>query len=191
MNQKPKIFVFKLRELIYTLVLLFLAILLIICLVLMFTGKSKGTNALTQSQSEQSASERAAADASENAAANTSGAVFTDAAENAAATDASEITTAGASGYTPGIYTSTVTLGDSAADIEVTVDDDHINAIRLVNLNEAAAASYPLVTPSFDHIAEQILASQSLEGITCPQENKYTSQILLSAIAEALEKAQK
>ncbi len=185
MNQKPKIFVFKLRELIYTLVLLFLAILLIVCLVLMFTGKSKGTNALTQSQSE-----RAAIDASENAAANTSGTVFTDAAD-AAVTDASEITTAGASGYVSGIYTSTVTLGDSAADIEVTVDDDHINAIRLVNLNEAAAASYPLVTPSFDHIAEQILASQSLEGITCPQENKYTSQILLSAIAEALEKAQK
>lgn len=188
MNQKPKIFVFKLRELIYTLVLLFLAILLIVCLVLMFTGKSKGTNALTQSQSEQSATDHA--DASENAAANTSGAVFTDA-SNAAVKNASEITTAGASGYTPGIYTSTVTLGDSAADIEVTVDDDHINAIRLVNLNEAAAASYPLVTPSFDHIAEQILASQSLEGITCPQENKYTSQILLSAIAEALEKAQK
>ncbi len=174
MNQKPKIFVFKLRELIYTLVLLFLAILLIVCLVLMFTGKSKGTNALTQSQSE-----RAAAGASENAAA------------NAAVTDASGVTTAGASGYVSGIYTSTVTLGDSAADIEVTVDDDHINAIRLVNLNEAAAASYPLVTPSFDHIAEQILASQSLEGITCPQENKYTSQLLLSAIAEALEKAQK
>ena len=76
-------------------------------------------------------------------------------------------------------------------DSEVTVDADRIKAIRLVNLSEAAAASYPLVTPSLDHIAEQILASQSLEGITCPQENKYTSQILLSAITEALEKAQK
>lgn len=62
----------------------------------------------------------------------------------------------------------------------MTVDADRIKAIRLVNLSEAAAASYPLVTPSLDHIAEQILASQSLEGITCPQENKYTSQILLS-----------
>lgn len=166
MNQKPKIFVFKLRELIYTLVLLFLAILLIVCLVLMFTGKSRETNSLAQNQSERSASDSAASDTAENAAADTAE-------------------------YTPGIYTSAVTLGDSAADIEVTVDADRIKAIRLVNLSEAAAASYPLVTPSLDHIAEQILASQSLEGITCPQENKYTSQILLSAITEALEKSQK
>ena len=166
MNQKPKIFVFKLRELIYTLVLLFLAILLIVCLVLMFTGKSRKTNSLSQNQSERSASDSAASDTAENAA-------------------------AASAEYTPGIYTSAVTLGDSAADIEVTVDADRIKAIRLVNLSEAAAASYPLVTPSLDHIAEQILASQSLEGITCPQENKYTSQILLSAITEALEKAQK
>lgn len=166
MNQKPKIFVFKLRELIYTLVLLFLAILLIVCLVLMFTGKSRKTNSLAQNQSERSASDSAASDTAENAA-------------------------AASAEYTPGIYTSAVTLGDSAADIEVTVDADRIKAIRLVNLSEAAAASYPLVTPSLDHIAEQILASQSLEGITCPQENKYTSQILLSAITEALEKSQK
>lgn len=166
MNQKPKIFVFKLRELIYTLVLLFLAILLIVCLVLMFTGKSRETNSLAQNQSERSASDSAASDTAENAA-------------------------AASAEYTPGIYTSAVTLGDSAADIEVTVDADRIKAIRLVNLSEAAAASYPLVTPSLDHIAEQILASQSLEGITCPQENKYTSQILLSAITGALEKAQK
>ena len=166
MNQKPKIFVFKLRELIYTLVLLFLAILLIVCLVLMFTGKSRETNSLAQNQSERSASDSAASDTAENAA-------------------------AASAEYTPGIYTSAVTLGDSAADIEVTVDADRIKAIRLVNLSEAAAASYPLVTPSLDHIAEQILASQSLEGITCPQENKYTSQILLSAITAALEKAQK
>lgn len=156
MNQKPKIFVFKLREIVYTLVLMFLAILLVVCLVLMFTGKSKENRASVQ----------------------------TDRSEDTGSTAET------ASVYTPGIYTSTVTLGNSAADIEVTVDKDHINAIRLVNLSESAAASYPLVTPSFDHIAEQILTTQSLEGITCPQENKYTSQILLSAIAETLEKAQ-
>lgn len=190
MNQKPKIFVFKLRELIYTLVLLFLAVLLIVCLVLMFTGRSKETNVLTQSQPEQSASERTAADLSEHAAADSSEHTAADSSERTAA-DSSEHTAAVVSGYAPGIYTSAVTLGDSAADVEVTVDAERIKAIRLVNLSEAAAASYPLVTPSFDHITEQILASQSLEGITCPQENKYTSQLLLSAIAEALEKAQK
>ena len=41
MNSSPKILVFKLRSLIYTLLLLFFGILLIVCLVLMFSQKQK------------------------------------------------------------------------------------------------------------------------------------------------------
>ena len=43
--------------------------------------------------------------------------------------------------YTPGVYTTPVTLGDSTVDIEVTVDKNHINDIRMVNLSEATAAA--------------------------------------------------
>ena len=71
----------------------------------------------------------------------------------------------------------------------MSVDQNHINAIRLVNLSESTAAAFPLVSPSLDHITSQILEKQSLEDITCPRENKYTSQLLLSAIAQALERA--
>lgn len=92
--------------------------------------------------------------------------------------------------YTPGVYTTPVTLGDSAVDVEVTVDSNHINSIRLVNLSETTAAAFPLVSPSLDHIASQILETQQLDGITCPQENRYTSQLLLSAISDALSRAQ-
>ena len=70
------------------------------------------------------------------------------------------------------------------------MDQNHINSIRLVNLSETTAAAYPLVSPSLDHIASQILEKQSLEGITSPQENRYTSQLLLSAISDALRLAQ-
>ena len=76
--------------------------------------------------------------------------------------------------------------GTSCVDVEVTVDSDRIRAIRLVNLSDSAAAAYPLVSPSLDHITTQILETQTLEGITCPQENRYTSQVLLSAISDAL-----
>ena len=69
------------------------------------------------------------------------------------------------------------------------MDSDHINGIRLVNLSETTAAAYPLVSPSLDHIASQILEKQSLEEITCPRENRYTSQLLLSAVSSALEMA--
>ena len=60
----------------------------------------------------------------------------------------------------------------------------------MVNLSEATAAAYPLVRPSLEHITSQILAEQNLDHITCPQENRYTSQLLLSAVSEALRRAQ-
>ena len=88
--------------------------------------------------------------------------------------------------YIPGIYTAPVTLGKDTMNMEVTVDASEIRAIRLVNLSEAITASYPLVSPSLEEIAAQILETQSLDGISCPADNRYTAQLLLSAISEAL-----
>ncbi|MFR3320119.1 MAG: hypothetical protein ACLTSZ_01840 [Lachnospiraceae bacterium] len=51
----------------------------------------------------------------------------------------------------------------------MTVDASEIRAIRLVNLSEAITASYPLVSPSLEKIAAQILETQSLDGISVPQ----------------------
>ena len=93
--------------------------------------------------------------------------------------------------YTAGVYTVPVTLGDSAVDVEVIVDESRINSIRLVNLSESITAMYPLVSPSLDEIAAQVCERQSLENITCPENNKYTSQLLLNAIAQALQNASK
>lgn len=92
--------------------------------------------------------------------------------------------------YIAGIYTTPVTLGDSAVDVEVIVDENHINSIRLVNLSEAATAMYPLVSPALKDIAQQVCEKQTLENITCPENNKYTSQMLLNAISQALENAE-
>lgn len=92
--------------------------------------------------------------------------------------------------YIAGVYTTPITLGDSTVDVEVVVDENHINSIRLVNLSETATAMYPLVSPSLDDLAAQICEKQSLENITCPENNKYTSQMLLNAIAQALETAE-
>ena len=98
-------------------------------------------------------------------------------------------TTASSSLYIPGVYTSSIHLNDNTFDMEVTVDADRIKQIRLVNLSETTDAAFPLLSPSLENIADQILSSQSLEGITCPQENKYTSQLLFSAVSNALSRA--
>jgi uncharacterized protein with FMN-binding domain len=74
-------------------------------------------------------------------------------------------------------------------EIEVTVDEDNINSIRLVNLDEAVATMYPLIQPSFEDLANQIITNQSLEGVTYAEDSKYTSMILLDAISTSLDKA--
>lgn len=165
MSTKPQIFVFRMREMIYTLLLIAFAAILIICLILMFSGRTtteKNTTGSTQSTSAQRPEDVQTFSASSAASANQ---------------------------FTPGIYTVPISVNDSALEVEVTVDADHINSIRLVNLSEAADAAYPLLAPSLDHIATQILQKQSLDEITSPQENRYTSQMLLNAVSDALELA--
>lgn len=91
--------------------------------------------------------------------------------------------------YTAGVYTSSIQLNDNAIDVEVVVDDSHINSISLVNLDETTAAMYPLMQPALDNLTQQIYEKQSLEDISYADDNQYTSMVLLNAIESALEKA--
>ncbi|NBJ92584.1 hypothetical protein [Parablautia muri] len=91
--------------------------------------------------------------------------------------------------YVPGIYTTSLVLNDNAVDVEVTVDETNINDIRIVNLDEAVTTMFPLLEPSFDDLANQILKNQSLDNITYADDNKYTSMVLLNAIKSSLSKA--
>ena len=92
--------------------------------------------------------------------------------------------------YVPGIYTSTFSLNNTVMEIEVVVDDSHINSIRFSNLNESVATMYPLMQPTMEYIAEQIYNAQSLENISYSEESPYTSQIILDAVEDALKKAE-
>lgn len=168
MNSKPKIVVLRMREIIYTLLLLCLVVLLVVCLFFMFAPSA-------QKNGRQPASEQNSESSSGS--------------ETSLSTDLAQTSSQKVSGqalYTAGVYTSPVALGSSSAEVEVTVDTDEIRSIRLVHLSEAAEAMYPLAAPSMDRIAAQILETQKLEGITCPQEEKYTSQLLLNAVSDAL-----
>ena len=97
--------------------------------------------------------------------------------------------TASARLYTPGIYTSSLTLNNTNQEVEVTVDESQIKAIRLSNLDESTAAMFPLLQPAIENIADQVCKTQSTDNITLSSETPYTSQILLDAINEAIEKA--
>ena len=92
--------------------------------------------------------------------------------------------------YVPGVYTSSIMLNGSAIDIAVTVEKNAITSIQMINVSETVATMYPLMEPAVENLAEQILSSQSLDNITYPEENQYTSIVILDAISRALNKAQ-
>ena len=91
--------------------------------------------------------------------------------------------------YTPGIYTSALTFNNTNLEVEVSVDESRINSIRFSNLDESITTMFPLVQPAIEDIADQIYKTQSLENITLSEQSPYTSQVILDAIAETVEKA--
>ena len=132
MSSKTRIIVLHMKEVVYTIAFLILAVLLGILIYFMFgPGKSQTTSA------------------------------------------------AGEGLYTPGVYRSSLTLNKNTFDVEVTVDQNNIQS-----------AMFPLVKPSLESLASQIVDSQSLDDLKYSTDRKYTSQLLISAIEDALKKAE-
>ena len=48
---------------------------------------------------------------------------------------------------------------------------------------------FPLLQPAMESIADQIIDTQSLEGLSYPEDTPYTSQVLVETIQKTLEKA--
>lgn len=91
--------------------------------------------------------------------------------------------------YLPGMYSSTLTLGSQAVNVEVTVDSTQITSITCRPLSDSIETMYPLLSPSVSHLAEQIVSTQSLENLSFENGSQYTSQALLNVIHTALAKA--
>lgn len=98
-------------------------------------------------------------------------------------------TTADAPLYDPGIYASSISLNDNTFDVTVTVDENRIKSIALVNLSETTAAMYPLMEPVLEDLSLQIYEQQSTDNLIYDEDNLYTATLLLNAIDDALEKA--
>ena len=92
--------------------------------------------------------------------------------------------------YVAGVYTSSVMFNNHSVDVQVIVDENRINSISLVNLDDTVTTMYPLMRPALESISEQVINSQSTEGITYNSDNQYTSIVLLNAIENALAKAE-
>ena len=78
--------------------------------------------------------------------------------------------------YTPGVYTSTIALGDNTS-------------VSLNHLSDSVSAMYPLLEPSLEEINAQLENISSIDDLKLNSENKYTGLILQQAIKNALSKA--
>ena len=139
MSDNPKIMVFQLKELIYTLIFIVLGILLIFLLVYMFLHND----------------DEEAADTS----------------------------------YTPGTYSSAMTIGSIPVEVSVKVDSDRIIDIELMPVEDTVETMYPLLQSSLNNIKDQIISSQSLENIYLTSDSIYTYNVLMDALSTALSKA--
>ena len=91
--------------------------------------------------------------------------------------------------YAPGVYTSSINLGDAAISVSVTVNKDGITDAALTDIDEATAAAYPLLATCMADISAQIKENVPLNQITYSSSNQYTVSPLLEAINNALSQA--
>ncbi|MBC7960286.1 MAG: hypothetical protein H7X94_10495 [Vallitaleaceae bacterium] len=138
-----KIFVFKLKEIIYTALFIALGILLIFLLIFMFTNKKEKDKAIPTFE------------------------------------------------YVPGVYTSSVMLDQKPINVEVIVDSNHINSVKIIDLSSDAETLYPLLVPAMNSIESQLInqTSAAVEPLEIKTEYQYTSALLLTAVEDALSKA--
>lgn len=91
--------------------------------------------------------------------------------------------------FTAGVYTSMVTLNDTALNVEVVVDESNINSLRIVNIDESITTLFPLLVPSLEKIAKQLYNGVDINDIELSEDSKYTQILLLDAIKATLDKA--
>ena len=92
--------------------------------------------------------------------------------------------------YVPGVYTSSVQLGENTLDVQVTVDSQNINSVNIEQLDDSVKTMYPLIEPSIASINEQLSKISSIDELTFEDESQYTNTILKQPIKNALKKAE-
>ena len=92
------------------------------------------------------------------------------------------------SAYVPGTYTSEIALDDGSVSVEVTVGEDKITSVEVINTSETVPVFYPLIDAQAQEIAQKVIEAQSTD-IEVSSEAPITSQMILNAVNESLQKA--
>lgn len=91
--------------------------------------------------------------------------------------------------YKAGVWSSSIPLGDSIINLEVVLDENHINSIRIVNIDETITTMYPLVEPSLQEIEAQLINDVPIDQLQLQDDSRYTQTHLINGIKVVLDKA--
>ncbi len=92
--------------------------------------------------------------------------------------------------YHPGVYTTTMEMNDTTIHLELVCDENHINSVRLINLDEAVETMYPLLTPALEDLELQLSLDVPLAELKFTEGSTYTQTLLIEAIEQTLGKAE-
>ena len=92
--------------------------------------------------------------------------------------------------YYPGVYTTTMEMNDTTIHLELVCDENHINSVRLINLDAAVETMYPLLTPALEDLELQLTLNVPVEELVFTEGSTYTQTLLVEAIEQTLAKAE-
>ena len=92
--------------------------------------------------------------------------------------------------YRDGTYYGEMETGGEVTEIAVVIENGEITDVSVDETTEAVAVFYPLLETAVEEVGQAIVESQSLTVEVSP-ENAYSAQLVLDAVAECLEKAEK
>lgn len=93
--------------------------------------------------------------------------------------------------YKAGVYTKELKLGDTSVNLQLTLDEDHVKSLEIVNLEESVETMYPLMKPTVEKISKQLTAGNGMEEIVMSKDAQYTEKMLVESVKEMLEEHEK
>ena len=91
--------------------------------------------------------------------------------------------------FNAGVYTSTLSLNNTALNLEVTIDPDRITSIRLINIDDTVTTMFPLLKPALSDLESQITEKQGTADIKMSDDSRYTQTLLLNEIDTIINEA--
>lgn len=93
--------------------------------------------------------------------------------------------------YEAGVYTKELQLGDTLVNLQLTLDEERVKSLEIVNLEESVETMYPLMKPTVEKISQQLTAGKGMDEIVLSEDAQYTEKILVESVSEMLAEHEK